>query len=199
MEFVLLVCVEFCFGQCIVGKGIFFLVECVDVCEGLFVYCGEGCEMEEGQFDDEQSVSQVDDWLIGGCIDLVVQFELCLDVLCCCVEVCCLFIWGFVVVCVGLVLYQLCVVGIVVVCCLLCVLLVDEVGLGKIIEVGMIFVCQFVIGCVICVLVLLLDMLVYQWFVELMCCFNFSFVIYDEECCEVLEQFELGSNLFEDE
>jgi len=62
---------EFRAGQRVAGKGLAFLVERVEEREGLLVYRGEGRELHEGQLDDEQSVSQADDRLIGGRTDPV--------------------------------------------------------------------------------------------------------------------------------
>ena len=66
-------------GQRVAGKGFAFLVERVEVRDELLIYRGEGRELEEGQLDDEQSVSQADDRLIGGRTDSVAQFELRLE------------------------------------------------------------------------------------------------------------------------
>jgi ATP-dependent helicase HepA len=70
---------EFRAGQRVSGKGIAFLVERVEIRDELLIYRGEGRELEEGQLDDEQSVSQADDRLIGGRTDSVAQFELRLE------------------------------------------------------------------------------------------------------------------------
>ncbi|WP_431636236.1 RNA polymerase-associated protein RapA [Dyella sp. KULCS107] len=199
MESAPLVRAEFRPGQRIAGKGISFLVERVDVREGLFVYRGEGREMEEGQLDDEQSVSQADDRLIGGRTDPVAQFELRLDALRRRAEARRSPTWGLAAARVGLVPHQLRVAGIAAARRPPRVLLADEVGLGKTIEAGMILARQLATGRATRALVLLPDTLVYQWFVELMRRFNLSFAIYDEERCEALEQSEPGSNPFEDE
>jgi ATP-dependent helicase HepA len=70
---------EFRAGQRVAGKGIAFLVERVEIKDELLIYRGEGRELHEGQLDDEQSVSQADDRLIGGRTDSVAQFELRLE------------------------------------------------------------------------------------------------------------------------
>ncbi len=199
MESAPLVRAEFRPGQRIAGKGISFLVERVDVREGLFVYRGEGREMEEGQLDDEQSVSQADDRLIGGRTDPAAQFELRLDALRRRAEARRSPTWGLAAARVGLVPHQLRVAGIAAARRPPRVLLADEVGLGKTIEAGMILARQLATGRATRALVLLPDTLVYQWFVELMRRFNLGFAIYDEERCEALEQSEPGSNPFEDE
>ncbi|MDE1962782.1 MAG: RNA polymerase-associated protein RapA [Xanthomonadaceae bacterium] len=199
MESAPLVRAEFRPGQRIAGKGISFLVERVDVREGLLVYRGEGREMEEGQLDDEQAVSQADDRLIGGRTDPVSHFELRLDALRRRAEARRSPSWGLGAARIGLVPHQLRVAGIASARRPPRVLLADEVGLGKTIEAGMILARQLATGRAARALVLLPDTLVYQWFVELLRRFNLSFAIYDEERCEALEQSEPGSNPFEDE
>jgi len=194
-----LVRAEFRPGQRVAGKGIAFLVERVEVREDLLVYRGEGRELEEGQLDDEQSVSQADDRLIGGRTDPVSHFELRLEGLKRRAEARRSPAWGLGAARIGLVPHQLRVAGIASARRPPRVLLADEVGLGKTIEAGMIIARQLATGRAGRVLVLLPDTLVYQWFVELLRRFNLSFAIYDEERCEALEQADPASNPFEDE
>ncbi|ULU24872.1 RNA polymerase-associated protein RapA [Dyella terrae] len=193
-----LVRAEFRPGQRVAGKGIAFLVERVEVREELLVYRGEGRELEEGQLDDEQSVSQADDRLIGGRTDPVSHFELRLEGLKRRAEARRSPAWGLGAARIGLVPHQLRVAGIAASRRPPRVLLADEVGLGKTIEAGMIIARQLATGRAGRVLLLLPDTLVYQWFVELLRRFNLSFAIYDEERCEALEQSD-GANPFEDE
>jgi ATP-dependent helicase HepA len=190
---------EFRAGQRVAGKGIAFLVERVEVREELLIYRGEGRELEEGQLDDEQSVSQADDRLIGGRTDTVAHFELRLEGLKRRAEARRSPIWGLGSARIGLVPHQLRVAGIASARRPPRVLLADEVGLGKTIEAGMIIARQLATGRASRVLLLLPDTLVYQWFVELLRRFNLSFAIYDEERCEALEQSGDASNPFEDE
>lgn len=194
-----LVRAEFRPGQRVAGKGIAFLVERVEVREDLLVYRGEGRELEEGQLDDEQSVSQADDRLIGGRTDPVSHFELRLEGLKRRAEARRSPAWGLAAARIGLVPHQLRVAGIASSRRPPRVLLADEVGLGKTIEAGMIIARQLATGRAGRVLVLLPDTLVYQWFVELLRRFNLSFAIYDEERCEALEQGGDDANPFEDE
>lgn len=194
-----LVRAEFRPGQRVAGKGIAFLVERVEVRDDLLVYRGEGRELEEGQLDDEQSVSQADDRLIGGRTDPVSHFELRLEGLKRRAEARRSPAWGLGAARIGLVPHQLRVAGIASSRRPPRVLLADEVGLGKTIEAGMIISRQLATGRAGRVLVLLPDTLVYQWFVELLRRFNLSFAIYDEERCEALEQADPTSNPFEDE
>jgi ATP-dependent helicase HepA len=194
-----LVRAEFRPGQRVAGKGIAFLVERVEVREDLLVYRGEGRELEEGQLDDEQSVSQADDRLIGGRTDPVSHFELRLEGLKRRAEARRSPTWGLGASRIGLVPHQLRVAGIASARRPPRVLLADEVGLGKTIEAGMIIARQLATGRAERVLLLLPDTLVYQWFVELLRRFNLSFAIYDEERCEALEQSGDGRNPFEDE
>ncbi len=195
---------EFRAGQRVAGKGIAFLVERVEIREGLLIYRGEGRELEEGQLDDEQSVSQADDRLIGGRTDPVAHFELRLEGLRRRAEARRSPSWGLGAARIGLVPHQLRVAGIAAARRPPRVLLADEVGLGKTIEAGMIIARQLATGRASRVLLLLPDTLVYQWFVELLRRFNLSFAIYDEERCEALTQGDedhpgSGSNPFEDE
>ncbi|WP_233843869.1 RNA polymerase-associated protein RapA [Dyella sp. 2HG41-7] len=194
-----LVRAEFRAGQRVAGKGLAFLVERVEEREGLFVYRGEGRELHEGQLDDEQSVSQADDRLIGGRTDPVHHFELRLESLKRRADARRSASWGLSSSRIGLVPHQLRVAGIAASRHPPRVLLADEVGLGKTIEAGMIIARQIATGRASRVLVLLPDTLVYQWFVELLRRFNLSFAIYDEERCEALEQSGGASNPFEDE
>ncbi|MFC5580817.1 RNA polymerase-associated protein RapA [Rhodanobacter terrae] len=195
---------EFRAGQRVAGKGIAFLVERVEIREELLIYRGEGRELEEGQLDDEQSVSQADDRLIGGRTDAVAQFELRLEGLKRRAQARRSPMWGLGAARIGLVPHQLRVAGIASARRPPRVLLADEVGLGKTIEAGMIIARQLATGRASRVLLLLPDTLVYQWFVELLRRFNLSFAIYDEERCEALTQSgeqQAGddSNPFEDE
>jgi len=194
-----LVRAEFRPGQRVAGKGIAFLVERVEIREDLLIYRGEGRELEEGQLDDEQSVSQADDRLIGGRTDPVSHFELRLEGLRRRAGARRSPAWGLGAARIGLVPHQLRVAGIASTRRPPRVLLADEVGLGKTIEAGMIIARQLATGRAGRVLVLLPDTLVYQWFVELLRRFNLSFAIYDEERCEALEVSGDGSNPFEDE
>ncbi len=179
---------EFRAGQRVAGKGIAFLVERVEIRDGLLIYRGEGRELEEGQLDDEQSVSQADDRLIGGRTDPVAQFELRLEGLQRRATARRSPAWGLGAARIGLVPHQLRVAGIAAARRPPRVLLADEVGLGKTIEAGMIIARQLATGRASRVLLLLPDTLVYQWFVELLRRFNLSFAIYDEERCEALGQ-----------
>ncbi|WP_329741017.1 RNA polymerase-associated protein RapA [Dyella sp. A6] len=194
-----LVRAEFRAGQRVAGKGIAFLVERVEVKDDLLIYRGEGRELHEGQLDDEQSVSQADDRLIGGRTDPVANFELRLDGLQRRADARRSPTWGLGAARIGLVPHQLRVAGIAAARRPPRVLLADEVGLGKTIEAGMIVARQLAAGRASRVLVLLPDTLVYQWFVELLRRFNLSFAIYDEERCEALEQAGDNHNPFEDE
>ena len=193
-----LVRAEFRAGQRVSGKGIAFLVERVEVKDDLLIYRGEGRELHEGQLDDEQSVSQADDRLIGGRTDPVARFDLRLEGLQRRADARRSAAWGLGAARIGLVPHQLRVAGIAASRRPPRVLLADEVGLGKTIEAGMILARQLATGRAQRVLVLLPDTLIYQWFVELRRRFNLDFAIYDEERCEALELND-GGNPFEDE
>ncbi|WP_448098572.1 RNA polymerase-associated protein RapA [Luteibacter yeojuensis] len=190
---------EFRAGQRVSGKGIAFLVERIEEREGLLVYRGEGRELEEGQLDDEQALSQADDRLIGGRTDPNDRFDLRLEALRRRADARRSAAWGLESARIGLVPHQLRVAGIASARRPPRVLLADEVGLGKTIEAGMILARQLAAGRAGRVLVLLPETLVYQWFVELLRRFNLSFSIFDEERCEAIETASDGRNPFEDE
>ncbi|HET7267286.1 MAG TPA: RNA polymerase-associated protein RapA [Oleiagrimonas sp.] len=190
---------EFRPGQRINGKGLSFLVERVDIRDGLLVYRGEGRELQEGQLDDEQSVTEADDRLIGGRIDTVARFELRQEALRRRAQARRSPAWGLASARVDLIEHQLRVAGIAASRRPPRVLLADEVGLGKTIEAGMIVARQLARGRADRVLVLVPDALVNQWFVELLRRFNLPFAIFDEERCTAIEQSDPSHNPFEDE
>ena len=190
---------EFRAGQRVAGKGIAFLVERVEIKDDLLIYRGEGRELHEGQLDDEQSVSQADDRLVGGRVDTTAQFELRLETLQRRAEARRAANWGLGSSRIGLIPHQLRVAGIAAARRSPRILLADEVGLGKTIEAGMIMARQLATGRASRVLVLLPDPLVYQWFIELRRRFNLNFAIYDEERCEALELADEEVNPFEDD
>ncbi|HET6587406.1 MAG TPA: RNA polymerase-associated protein RapA [Oleiagrimonas sp.] len=190
---------EFRPGQRIAGKGVSFLVERVEIHDGLLIYRGEGRELQEGQLDDEQSVTQADDRLIGGRIDTVSRFELRLEALRRRAEARRAAAWGLASARIDLIAHQLRVAGIASSRRPPRLLLADEVGLGKTIEAGMIVARQLARGRADRVLVLVPDALVNQWFVELLRRFNLAFAIFDEERCAAIEQSDPAGNPFEDE
>lgn len=190
---------EFRPGQRIAGKGVSFLVERVEIRDGLLIYRGEGRELLEGQLDDEQSVTQADDRLIGGRIDTNARYELRMEALRRRALARRAPAWGLASARIDLVPHQLRVAGIASSRRPPRVLLADEVGLGKTIEAGMIIARQLARGRADRVLVLVPDALVNQWFVELLRRFNLAFAIFDEERCEAITQSDTTHNPFEDE
>ncbi len=190
---------EFRPGQRIAGKGVSFIVERVEIRDGLLIYRGEGRELLEGQLDDEQSVTQADDRLIGGRIDTNARYELRMDALKRRALARRAPAWGLASARIDLIDHQLRVAGIASSRRPPRVLLADEVGLGKTIEAGMIIARQLARGRADRVLVLVPDALVNQWFVELFRRFNLPFAIFDEERCEAISQSDPTHNPFEDE
>lgn len=190
---------EFRVGQRIAGKGVAFLVERVEIHDGLITYRGEGRELHEGQLDDEQSVSQADDRLIGGRVDSVDAFELRHEALERRARARRSPAWGLASSRIDLIAHQLRVAAVAAARRPPRVLLADEVGLGKTIEAGMVTARQIASGRAQRVLVLLPDALINQWFVELLRRFNLAFAIFDEERCQAIESEGDGRNPFEDE
>ncbi|NQY11494.1 MAG: RNA polymerase-associated protein RapA [Flavobacteriales bacterium] len=79
------------------------------------------------------------------------------------------------------------------------VLLSDQVGLGKTIEVCLILHRLLLSGQVSRVLILVPDSLVHQWFVEMLRRFNLWFHIFDEERCIALDESAPQGNPFLDD
>jgi ATP-dependent helicase HepA len=78
------------------------------------------------------------------------------------------------------------------------VLLADEVGLGKTIEACLILHHQLITGRASRVLILVPEVLVHQWLVELLRRFNLRFSILDEERCQAIETSGQSENPFHD-
>lgn len=194
-----LVRAEFRVGQRVAGKGLSFLIERVEMRDGLLVYNGEGRELAEGQLDDEQAVSQADDRLISGRVDRPDQFDFRVQALARRAEAQRSPAWGLGSARVDLIPHQLRVVEVAASRRPPRVLLADEVGLGKTIEAGLLIARLIATGRAGRVLVLLPPTLVTQWFVELLRRFNLQFAIFDEERCEAIEVNDSGRNPFEDE
>lgn len=76
------------------------------------------------------------------------------------------------------------------------VLLSDETGLGKTIEVCLVLHRLLINGRINRVLILVPNSLVHQWFVELLRRFNLIFRIFDEEYCKSIESSDPATNPF---
>lgn len=186
-------------GQRIAGRGITFVVERIDLRDGLLVYSGEKRELAEGQLDDEQSLSQADARLISTRIDKPHQYELRKQALLAHAAARQSDAWGILSARVDLLPHQL---GVVAACMERehpRVLLADEAGLGKTIEAGMLVARMLATGRASRVLILLPDALLMQWFVELRRRFQLAFAILDEERCTAIATADPGRNPFEDE
>ncbi|WHZ18461.1 MAG: RNA polymerase associated protein RapA [Rhodanobacteraceae bacterium] len=186
-------------GQRIAGRGITFVVERIDLRDGLLVYSGEKRELAEGQLDDEQSLSQADARLISARVDKPHQYELRKRALLARAAARRSDAWGILSARVDLLPHQL---GVVAACMERehpRVLLADEAGLGKTIEAGMLVARMLATGRAARVLILLPDTLLVQWFVELRRRFQLAFAIVDEERCTAIAAADAGRNPFEDE
>jgi ATP-dependent helicase HepA len=190
---------EFRPGQRITGKGVSFLIERVEIRDELLIYRGEGRELNEGQLDDEQSITQADDRLIGGRIDRAADFDLRREALERGARARRAAAWGLESARIDLVPHQLRVASIAASRRPPRVLLADEVGLGKTIEAGMIMARELARGRAERVLVLVPDALVSQWFVEMLRRFNQAFAIFDEERCQAIAPDGSDDNPFEAE
>ncbi|MGH8191042.1 MAG: RNA polymerase-associated protein RapA [Rhodanobacteraceae bacterium] len=186
-------------GQRVTGRGVSFVVERIDLREGLLVYSGEKRELAEGQLDDEQSLSQADARLISARIDRPHNYELRKQALLARAAARRSEAWGILSARVDLLPHQL---GVVAACMERehpRALLADEAGLGKTIEAGMLIARMLAAGRVTRVLVLLPEALVVQWFVELRRRFQLDFAIVDEERCAAIAMADPDANPFDGE
>ena len=186
-------------GQRIAGRGVSFVVERIDLRDGLLVYSGERRELAEGQLDDEQSLSQADARLVSARIDKPHQYELRKQALLARSAARRSDAWGILSARVDLLPHQL---GVVAACMERehpRVLLADEPGLGKTIEAGMLVARMLATGRASRVLILLPDTLQVQWFVELRRRFQLAFAMLDEERCAAIATADPACNPFEDE
>ncbi|TAN09085.1 MAG: RNA polymerase-associated protein RapA [Rhodanobacteraceae bacterium] len=186
-------------GQRIAGRGIAFVIERIDLHDGLLVYSGEKRELVEGQLDDDQPVSQADARLISARVDKPHHFELRRQALLARANARRSDAWGILSARVDLLPHQL---GVVAACMERehpRALLADEAGLGKTIEAGMLIARMLATGRATRVLIVLPDALVVQWFVEMRRRFQLAFAILDEERCAAITATDAGHNPFDDE
>ncbi len=186
-------------GQRVAGRGIAFVVERIDLRDGLLVYSGEKRELGEGQLDDEQSLSQADARLISARVDKPHLYELRKQALVARAAARHSDAWGILSARIDLLPHQL---GMVAACMERehpRALLTDEAGLGKTIEAGMLVARMLATGRATRVLVVLPDALLVQWFVEMRRRFQLAFAIIDEERCTATLASDPGHNPFLDE
>jgi ATP-dependent helicase HepA len=186
-------------GQRVTGHGVAFVIERIDLRDGLLVYSGERRELTEGQLDDEQSLSHADARLISARIDKPHHYELRKQVLFARAAARRSAAWGILSARVNLLPHQL---GVVAACMERehpRALLADEAGLGKTIEAGMLIARMLAAGRATRVLIVLPDALTVQWFVEMRRRFQLAFAIVDEERCTAIEAADPERNPFEDE
>ena len=186
-------------GQRVSGRGVSFVVERIDLRDGLLVYSGEKRELAEGQLDDEQSASHADARLISARIDKPLDYELRKQALHARAAARRSPAWGMLSARVDLLPHQLNVVAAGMERHFPRVLLADEAGLGKTVEAGMILARMLASGRAARVLILVPDTLVVQWFVEMRRRFQLDFAMLDEARCEAVENANPGDNPFEDE
>jgi len=186
-------------GQRIAGRGVSFVVERIDLQDGLLVYSGEKRELGEGQLDDEQSLSQADARLMSARVDKPHLYELRKQALLARAAARSSAAWGILSARIDLLSHQL---GVVAACMERehpRALLADEAGLGKTIEAGMLVARMLATGRATRVLIVLPDALLVQWFVEMRRRFQLAFAIIDEERCTATEAADPGHNPFLDD
>ncbi|HSC11415.1 MAG TPA: SNF2-related protein, partial [Rhodanobacteraceae bacterium] len=186
-------------GDKISGGGLSFVVERVESQDGALRYIGAEASLSEGELDDAQDLSRADARLIAGRVDSPDRFDFRASALMRRAQARRSTAWGLMSARIDLIAHQLRVAEVAGSRRPVRVLLADEVGLGKTIEAGMILGQLLASGRIARVLVLLPEVLVYQWFVELLRRFNLSFAVFDEERCEAIELAADGRNPFEDE
>jgi ATP-dependent helicase HepA len=186
-------------GQRVAGRGVSFVVERIDLRDGLLVYSGEKRELVEGQLDDEQSLSHADARLISARVDRPHHYELRKQVLLARAVSRRSGAWGILSARVDLLPHQL---GVLAACMERehpRALLADEAGLGKTIEAGMLIARMLATGRATRVLLLLPDALLVQWFIEMRRRFQLDFAIVDEERCTAVTAADPTGNPFADE
>lgn len=186
-------------GQRITGRGIAFVIERIDLRDGLLVYSGEKRELAEGQLDDEQSLSQADARLISARVDKPHHYELRKQLLLARAAARRSEAWGILSARIDLLPHQL---GVLAACMERehpRALLADEAGLGKTIEAGMLIARMLTTGRAARVLILLPEALLVQWFVEMRRRFQLAFAIIDEERCTAIAATDPARNPFDDE
>ena len=190
---------QFRAGDRISGKGRSFIVERVETVDGALRYLGSGDTLAEGELDDAQDISRADARLIAGRVDSAERYEFRAEAL----EQRARWrrspAWGLMSARIALIPHQLRVAEAASARRPVRVLLADEVGLGKTIEAGMILGRLVASGRIARTLIVLPEVLVYQWFVELLRRFNLPFAVFDEERCEAIELGGEGRNPFDDD
>src|SRR5690348_3022046 len=186
-------------GQRIAGRGVSFVVERIDLRDGLLVYSGEKRELIEGQLDDEQSMSQADARLMSARVDKPHLYELRKEALMARAAARRSAAWGILSARIDLLPHQLGLAGAGRGREAPGALLADGAGLGKTIEAGMLVARMLATGRATRVLVVLPDALLVQWFVEMRRRFQLAFAIIDEERCTATEAADPGHNPFLDD
>ena len=186
-------------GDRISGHGRSFVVERVETADGALRYIGANDALAEGELDDAQDISRADARLVAGRVDTAEHYEFRAAAL----EQRARWrrspAWGLMSARIALIPHQLRVAEVAAGRRPVRVLLADEVGLGKTIEAGMILGRLTASGRVARTLIVVPEVLVYQWFVELLRRFNLPFAVFDEERCEAIELGSEGRNPFDDE
>jgi ATP-dependent helicase HepA len=186
-------------GDRISGGGRSFVVEHVETLDGALRYVGADVSLDEGELDDAQDLSRADARLVAGRVDSADRFDFRATALMWRAEARRSPAWGLMSARIDLIAHQLRVAEVAASRRPVRVLLADEVGLGKTIEAGMILAQLLASGRIARALVLLPEVLVLQWFVELLRRFNLPFAVFDEERCEAIELAGDGRNPFQDE
>ncbi len=176
-----------------------FTVEKVDDQDGLLIYSGNGFEIVESDLSPHISFTTPENRMSAGHVDPNGLFNLRWEALQTRYNILKSPVRGFVGGRIDLIPHQLYIAHEISERKIPRALLADEVGLGKTIEACLIMHRLLVSGRINRVLILVPEVLIYQWFVELLRRFNLMFRIIDEDFMMDLEEEHPDSNPFENE
>ena len=192
--------VEFRAGDTVKSRdGKSFTIKSTSDEDGIIIYQGENVELPESELNDFLSFTTPLDRLMNGFIDKNRDFNLRYRSLINQYQTRKSAIRGFIGGRIDLIPHQLYVVHEIASLPIPRVLLSDETGLGKTIEVCLVLHRLLINGRINRVLILVPHSLVHQWFVELLRRFNLIFRIFDEEYCESFESSNPATNPFLDD
>ena len=176
-----------------------FVIEAVQEANGLFIYEGEGIELLESHMGDVAPCPRPEDRLLRGQADSPHDFALRCRTWRFHARIASSPVHGFTGCRIDLIPHQLYIAHAAAMRIAPRLLLADEVGLGKTIEACLILHRLLLTGRIARVLILVPEVLLHQWLVELMRRFNIHARIYDETRCDAIEESSPSQNPFLDE
>ena len=192
--------VEFKEGDSIQSRqGETFIVLSTTIEDGTIVYHGQDIDLPESELNDSISFTTPQDRLMNGFIDNLKNFNTRYHSLLFQHRIRKSSIRGFIGGRISLIDHQLYVAHEIASRHIPRVLLSDETGLGKTIEVCLVLHRLLINGRINRALILVPHSLVHQWFVELLRRFNLVFRIFDSDYCESVTESDPGANPFLDD